>query len=307
MAISTVSNNVRSASLRELLATRDLCRIIEVHSPLSAIVAEHALGTMPESREFDGFWSSSLTDSALRGLPDIEVLDSHLRLSWINKMFDVTTKPLVMDGDTGGKTEIFAHAVRVMEREGVSAVVIEDKTGDKRNSLLPGDNIHTMAPIDQFCEKIARGKAAQVKPDFMIFARLEGLIVGLETEEIIERATAYRAAGADGLVIHSRSSDESLVIDLARRIKAIDPGVPLIAIPSAYPNVPEDTLQEAGFSLVIYANHMLRASVRAMEEVSHRILDSGRALEAEGVCIKTSKILSMNEDASPLVRFREVV
>lgn len=304
MAISTISNDIRAASLRTLLGTGRLCRIIEVHSPLAGIIAEHARGGAANERNFDGFWSSSLTDSALRGLPDSEVLNTHLRLAWIDAIFSVTTKPLVMDGDTGGSPSHFSHAVQVMERGGVSAVVIEDKTGDKRNSLLPGDSLHQMAPVEDFCAKIAAGKAAQVGVDFMIFARLEGLIAGLSTEEVVARADAYVRAGADGVVVHSRSSDAALVIDLAQRIRAIHPQVPLVAIPTAYPSITEDELAAAGFNLVIYANQMLRSSVKAMEEVSHRILDSARALEAEDVCIRTAQILSMRDDETPLVRVR---
>ncbi|MEU6611594.1 phosphoenolpyruvate mutase [Streptomyces shenzhenensis] len=289
-------------ALRQALARKKLLRILEVHSPLSAVIAEHAQGKGPSRRSFDGFWSSSLTDSALRGLPDTELLDTHLRLSWIDQIFSVSTMPLVMDGDTGGLTPHFEHLVKVMERHGVSAVVIEDKSGEKRNSLLPGDGLHTMAPVEEFCEKISRGKAVQSSADFMIIARLEGLITGLSQQEILSRADAYVEAGADGLVIHSRSAEESLVLGLAHELRTRHPHIPLVAIPTAYPSVTEDELHAAGFSLIIYANQMLRAATLAMEEVSHRILDHGRALEAGEVCIETSKILSMPDDKRPIVR-----
>lgn len=304
MAISTIPNETRSATLRELLSSGRLIRVMEVHSPLAAVVAEHSRGRGPEGREFDGFWSSSLTDSALRGLPDTELLDVRLRLAWIDQIFAVTSRPLVMDGDTGGKTAHFENAVRLMERAGVSAVVIEDKCGDKRNSLLPGENLHTLAPVEEFAEKIARGKAAQGGDDFMVIARLEGLISGLPPEEVADRASAYVKAGADGLVVHSRDKDETVVLDMARELRSRHPEIPLVAIPTAYPNVPEERLHEAGFGLVIYANHMLRASVLAMEEVSHRILDQGRALEADEVCIAVSKLLTMPDDDLPIVRPR---
>ncbi|MCX4789033.1 MULTISPECIES: phosphoenolpyruvate mutase [unclassified Streptomyces] len=302
MSTATVGNETRLATLRETLAEDGVVRIFEVHSPLSAIVAEHARGKGAEQRAFHGFWSSSLTDSALRGLPDTELLDLHLRLSWIDQIFAVTSLPLVMDGDTGGKTDHFEHAVRAMERHGVSAVVIEDKSGDKRNSLLDGENLHTMAPVDDFCDKIRRGKASQLTSHFMIIARLEGLITGLPRQEILDRAAAYVAAGADGLVIHSRDADETMVLDLARELRARHPKTPLIAIPTAYPTVTEEELHAAGFNLIIYANHMLRAATQAMEEVSHRILDNSRALEAEELCIATSKLLTMPDDKRPIVR-----
>jgi phosphoenolpyruvate phosphomutase len=275
-----------------------------VHSPLAAVVAEHARGSGPQGREFHGFWSSSLTDSALRGLPDTELLDTRLRLAWIDQIFSVTSRPLVMDGDTGGRTAHFVSNVQLMERAGVSAVIIEDKTGEKRNSLLPGENLHTLAPVKEFSEKIARGKAAQTHDDFMIIARLEGLISGLPADEVADRAGAYVKAGADGLVIHSRDKDETVVLDMARELRSRHPETPLVAIPTAYPDVTEDILYDAGFRLIIYANHMLRASVRAMEEVSHRILDAGRALEADEVCIEVPKLLSMPADDLPIVRPR---
>nr|MCY0983578.1 isocitrate lyase/phosphoenolpyruvate mutase family protein [Streptomyces tirandamycinicus] len=289
-------------SLREALARERPVRIIEVHSPLAAVIAEHAQGKGSDKREFHGFWSSSLTDSALRGLPDIELLDMERRLSWIDQIFSVSTLPLVLDGDTGGQPLHFEHTVKEMERRGVSAVVIEDKCGEKRNSLLPGDGLHRMAPVDEFCEKISRGRAARSFTDFMIIARLEGLITGLPRQEILDRAGAYVAAGADGLVLHSRSSDEAPLLDLAHELRRRHPGTPLVAIPTAYPSVTEEELHAAGFSLIIYANQMLRAATRAMEEVSHRILDHGRALEAGEVCIETSKLLSMPDDKRPIVR-----
>lgn len=304
MAISTVSNETRSGALRRLLSGDGMIRILEVHSPLAAVVAEHSRGSSPEQREFHGFWSSSLTDSALRGLPDTELLSTRLRLAWIDQIFSVTSRPLVMDGDTGGRTAHFADNVRLMERAGVSAVVIEDKTGDKRNSLLPGEKLHTLAPVEEFAEKIARGKAAQTGADFMVIARLEGLISGLGVQEVADRADAYVKAGADGLVVHSRDRDETVVLETARELRSRHPGIPLVAIPTAYPEVGEQVLHEAGFSMVIYANHMLRASVRAMEEVSHRILDAGRAQEADEVCVAVGKLLTMPDDELPIVRPR---
>ncbi|MEV5499537.1 phosphoenolpyruvate mutase [Nonomuraea fuscirosea] len=306
MTISTVGNEARLQTWREALTEGTILRIFEVHSPLAAIIAEHARGKGPERREFHGFWSSSLTDSALRGLPDTELVATQQRLSWIEHIFAVTTLPLIMDGDTGGRAEHFEYAVRAMERQGVSGVVIEDKCGEKRNSLLPGDNLHVLAPVDEFCTKISRGKAAQSSPHFMIIARLEGLIVGLPRQEILDRAAAYLAAGADGLVVHSRSADRSMVLDLARELRTRHPYTPLVAIPTAYPVVTEHELHEAGFNVIIYANHMLRAATLAMEEVSHLILDHGRALEAEEVCIDTAKILTMSEDKRPIVRSHRI-
>ena len=300
MLVSAISNAGRSASFRTLVEDNSFCRILEVHSPISAIVADHALGR--DGQEFHGFWSSSLTDSALRGLPDIEILDPQLRLNWIDQIFAVTGKPMVMDGDTGGKSDHFVYRVAEMERHGVSAVVIEDKQGDKRNSLLDDARVHTLATVEEFSAKIAAGKAAQLTPDFMIFARLEGLIVGLSEAETLRRAQAYLEAGADGLVIHSKQRNSQQVVRVARQLRTRYTDVPLVAIPTTYPQASEAELVEAGFNIVIYANHMLRASVRAMEEVCHRILDHSRALEAEEVCIETAKIIGVADDPQALVR-----
>jgi phosphoenolpyruvate phosphomutase len=306
VSISTVGNETRLAALRAALAADGIVRLFEVHSPLSAIIAEHAKGSGPVARTVHGFWSSSLTDSALRGLPDTELLDPQVRLAWIDSIFEVTTRPLVMDGDTGGLPDHFEHSVRTMERHGVSAVVIEDKSGSKRNSLLPGENLHTMAEVPEFCEKIARGKKAQLGGDFMIIARLEGLIAGLDWQEVIDRAEAYVAAGADGLVIHSRDADEGKVLRMADELHTRHPDIPLVSIPTAYPTVTEEELHAAGFKIVIYANQLLRAATLAMDEVSHRILDTSRALETDVLCIPTSKLLNMQKDERPIVRAERV-
>ncbi|MGB2719456.1 MAG: isocitrate lyase/phosphoenolpyruvate mutase family protein [Rhodococcus sp. (in: high G+C Gram-positive bacteria)] len=291
-SVEPVSNLERSGLLRKALKDNGFCRILEVHSPAAAIIAERSRGS---NREFDGFWSSSLTDSALRGLPDTELLDPRSRIEWATATVALTKKPLIIDGDTGGRCEHFAFSVRHMEREGLSAVIIEDKAGEKRNSLLSGDDLHTMAGVDAFAEKIAVGKAAQASDGFMVIARLEGLITGLPREEILARAAAYVAAGADGLVVHSRSSDENLVIGLARELRVRHPDTPLVAIPTAYPGTGEDELIRAGINLVIYANQMFRASLLAMESVAQSILDNGRALEAEPHCLATHDLLHLTE------------
>jgi phosphoenolpyruvate phosphomutase len=289
-----VTNDARRARLRHLIATKDFIKIIETHNPLSAIIAENASvatdsGSFVE--EFDGFWSSSLTDSALHGLPDIEVLDTRTRLANIRDMFAVTTKPLIMDGDTGGHAEHFELFVRDMELAGVSAVIIEDKAGLKRNSLLGTDVTQNSAEIAEFTEKIRRGKAAQTTDEFMIFARIESLILDLGMEHALHRANAYVEAGSDGIMIHSRKADPAEVLEFVERFRSVHPAVTLISVPTTYNSIRADELGRAGFNVIIYANHMLRAAVKAMQEVSREILRHGRTAEVEDRCVNLKEIL----------------
>lgn len=301
MPIDTISNTSRLSLLRVSLEAGKFVRAIESHSPLAAIIAEHLRSGENDERKFDAFWSSSLTDSALRGLPDTEILDTGARLAWINSMFAVTRKPLIMDGDTGGRLDQFVRTVRSLEREGVSAIVIEDKTGVKRNSLISDGSLHELADVDQFAEKIRQGKKAQQGGDFMVFARLEGIIAGLSMGEMFERASAFVEAGADGLVIHSKDPDESIVMDFAHRVATAYPTLHLVAIPTAYPSVYERELADAGINVVIYANQLLRAAARAMGHAGQLILDHGRALEADRHCIDTKKLIDIDDDSWPIV------
>jgi phosphoenolpyruvate phosphomutase len=291
------TNDVRRARLRHLIATKDYIKIIEAHSPISAIIAENvSVATDPGSfvEEFDGLWSSSLTDSALYGLPDIEVLDTRTRLANIRDMFAVTTKPLIMDGDTGGQAEHFEFSVRDMELAGVSAVIIEDKTGLKRNSLLGTGVTQSSAEIDEFTEKIRRGKAAQVTDEFMIIARIESLILNLGMEHALHRADAYIEAGADGIMIHSRQVDPAEVLEFVEQFRSVHPTVTLISVPTTYNSIRADDLRRAGFNVIIYANHMFRAAVKAMQEVSREILRHGRTAEVEDRCVSLKEILHLS-------------
>jgi len=282
--------DIRRAALRRLLNAKKIVRIIEAHSPLSALIAEHAredsCGTIVQ---FDGFWSSSLTDSTEMGKPDIEALDISQRLNNINHIFDVTTKPLIMDADTGGKVEHFVLNIRSMERLGISAVIIEDKTGLKKNSLLGNDVAQTQEDIDCFSEKIRLARAARVSAEFMVIARIESLILEKGMEDAINRANAYAEAGADGIMIHSRLKNPDEVFQFARIFRENHPFLPLVSVPTSYNQVTEQELIEHGFNIVIYANHLLRASYPAMREVAHEILRNGRSAEVD------KKIISINE------------
>lgn len=297
MMIRSRTNDLRRAQLRQLLASGRCLKVMEVHDPISAIVVENATHERLAGgarEEFDGFWSSSLTDSTLRGLPDIEVLDLKARLTAINDIFAVTSKPLIMDGDTGGQVEHFERYVQDMERAGVSAVIIEDKTGLKRNSLLGTSVPQQSADPAEFAEKIKRGKAAQRTDDFLIFSRIESLILGLGAADALRRADRYVDAGADGVMIHSRQAEPTEVIAFAGEFRRRHATVPLICVPTSYSTVPVSQLADAGFNIVIYANHMLRAALQAMREVSTEILRNGRTAEVESRCVKISELLHLS-------------
>jgi 2-methylisocitrate lyase-like PEP mutase family enzyme len=228
-----ITSDTRRGLLSALLAKKKCLRVIETHSPLSALLAEQSrFETSPGGYiEYDGFWSSSLTDSTLLGKPDIALLDIPGRLSKINDIFEVTTKPLIMDGDTGGKPEHFAYHVRSMERLGVSAVIIEDKTGLKKNSLLGNEVEQHQESIPEFCHKIKVGKAAQFADNFMIIARIESLILEAGLDDAMLRASAYVGVGADGIMIHSRQKQPTEVLDSARSTLVFLWSVCLPAIP----------------------------------------------------------------------------
>ncbi len=243
--------------------------------------------------EFDGFWSSSLTDSTSRGKPDIEAVELTSRLNTINDIFEVTTKPLIYDADTGGKIEHFAFSVRSLERTGVSAVIIEDKTGLKKNSLLGNDVEQTQDNIDDFCDKICAGKRAQITQDFMIIARIESLILDKGQDDALKRAFAYVDAGADGIMIHSRQKSPNEVLEFIRAFRAKDIKTPIVIVPTSFNSISAKELGEAGANIIIYANHLLRASFIAMKEVAQGILEYDRSKEMESKCMSINEILSL--------------
>jgi len=286
--------DIRRQTLKRLLASKPISRFIEAHNPLSALVAEHARQQLEDKvREFDGFWSSSLTDSTCRGMPDIEALDISSRLANVNNIFEITTKPLIFDGDTGGKPEHFELNVRSMERLGISAVIVEDKTGLKKNSLLGTDVFQVQEDIHVFCEKIRVGRAARVSEDFMVFARIESLILERGMTDAITRARAYVKAGADGIMIHSRRKTPTEVFEFADMFRKEFPNTPLVCVPTSYNTVIEDELASHGFNIVIYANHLLRAAYPAMRRVAHEILYYGRSAEAEENLMSVDEILAI--------------
>jgi phosphoenolpyruvate phosphomutase / 2-hydroxyethylphosphonate cytidylyltransferase len=289
LGVTTVHRLLR---LKHLIKSKPIVRILEAHNALSALIAENTIVKRNEELvSFDGIWSSSLTDSTAKGKPDIEAIDMTSRINAVNEIFEVTTKPMIFDGDTGGKTEHFEFTVKSLERTGVSAVVIEDKIGLKRNSLLGNEVKQTQDSVENFCDKIARGKAAQISDDFMIIARIESLILEAGLEDALTRAKAYIKAGADGIMIHSRHKDPAEIMEFMRKFRAKDKNTPVVVVPTSFNSVTIEEFIEMGVNVVITANHMLRAAYPAMLKVAKSILKNGRSLEAEGNCMSIKEIL----------------
>lgn len=285
----------RLKSLRRLITAKPIVRIMESHCGLTGLIIEHTkVEVGNEIREFDGMWASSLTDSTSKGKPDIEAVDLTTRLHDLNDSLEVTTKPVIYDGDTGGKTEHFVFTVRTLERLGVSAVIIEDKVGLKQNSLFGTDAVQTQDTIEGFCSKIQAGKEAQVTRDFMIIARIESLIAGKPVEDALERCHAYVAAGADGIMIHSKNKDGQDIKEFCQRFREKDNHTPIVAVPTTYAQFTEAELAEWGINIVIYANHMLRSAYPAMVKCAERILETTRCLEAsDEYCMPIKQILNL--------------
>ena len=290
-----VTPQARLASLRRLISAKPIVRIMESHCGLTGLIIEHTkVEVGNEIREYDGMWASSLTDSTSKGKPDIEAVDLTTRLHDLNDSLEVTTKPVIYDGDTGGKTEHFVFTVRTLERLGVSAVIIEDKVGLKQNSLFGTDAVQTQDSIEGFCSKIQAGKEAQVTRDFMIIARCESLIAGKPVEDALERCHAYVAAGADGIMIHSKNKDGQDIKEFCQRFREVDNHTPIVAVPTTYGQFTEAELAEWGINIVIYANHMLRSAYPAMVKCAERILETTRCQEAsEEYCMPIKQILNL--------------
>ena len=291
------SPDSRRASLRKLLKLKKPIRIIEASNGLSGLIVENASVPDPETgvaRTYDGMWVSSLCDSTFKGKPDIELVDFTSRERTIEEIMEVTTKPIVLDGDTGGKTEHFVHNVKTLERIGVSAVIIEDKTGLKQNSLFGTAVEQIQADSHDFAAKIAAGKHAQRTRDFMIFARIESLIAGKPMEDALERADIYlEEGGADGIMIHSKEKDGSEIFEFMRLFRQKWPEVPIILVPTSYNQFTEEELAEAGANIIIHANHLTRAAYVAMRDVANRILECHRSKEADDMILPIKEVLTL--------------
>jgi phosphoenolpyruvate phosphomutase len=286
--------DIRLRTLRRLIDIKPVVRIMESHSGLSGLIIEH-LEIMKDDgvHSFDGMWSSSLTDSTSKGKPDIEAVDLTTRLQDLTNILECTTKPIIFDGDTGGKAEHFVFTVRTLERNGVSAVIIEDKIGLKKNSLFGTDVKQELSPIPDFCDKIGAGKRAQVTKDFMIIARLESLIAGYPVTDALERARAYVEAGADGVMIHSKEKSGDDIKAFCEQFRSEYAHIPIVLVPTTYNQFTEKELAAWGANVIIYANHMLRASYPAMMGAARTILEHERALEADSLCMPIKQILEL--------------
>jgi len=285
---------IRIKRLRRLLAAKPIVRILEAHSGLTGLIVEHTkVSDNIAVKEFDGVWISSLTDSTTKGKPDIELVDFTSRLDTINQIIEVTTKPIILDGDTGGPVEHFVFMVKTLERLGVSAVIIEDKVGLKKNSLFGTDVEQMQAEIAEFSDKITRGKKAQLTDDFMIIARIESLILKKGLDDAIKRAGAFIEAGADGIMIHSKEKDGSEIFEFCKKYKKFETRVPLIVVPTAYNHVYEKELAALGVNIVIYANHLLRSAYPAMVTTAKIILKNERAKEVDSLCMPIKEIITL--------------
>lgn len=285
---------IRLKRLRRLLESKKLITVNEVHNGLSGLITEKTnINKDGRIVEFDAMWSSSLTDSTAKGMPDIEAVDITSRINSVNQIFEVTTKPMIFDGDTGGKVEIFKFTVKSLERLGVSAVVIEDKIGLKKNSLLGNDVKQEQDTVENFQEKIIAGKKAQVTKDFMIIARIESLILEAGMEDALKRASAYIEAGADAIMIHSRQKSPSEIFEFCKNYKMIKNNVPLMVVPSSFNEVTEEEWEKRGVNIVCYANHMLRSAYPAMMSVAKSILENGRSKDCDDACLPIKEILNL--------------
>ena len=290
----SVTPDIRRSLLRRTIESNKISKFLEAHSPLSAIIGENTLIEKKGKKiGFDGFWSSSLTDSTVVGKPDNESLDFSQRLNGVDQIFEVTTKPLIMDADTGGKVEHFEMRIKSAERLGISALIIEDKKGLKKNSLLKDTSRQTQEEKIKFSEKISVGKKAQISDDFMIIARIESFILGKGLNDAISRAHSYIEAGADGIMIHSKSKNPKEVIAFSKVFRKSYKKIPLVSVPSSYNQISEKTLYENGFNIVIYANHMLRASYPAMQHVAKTILEKNRSKEVDKKLLSIKEILNL--------------
>jgi len=270
----------RRTILQKLIELKPIVRVMEAHNGLSALVVEK---TKKDGKQFDAIWESSFTDSTSKGKPDIELVDFTSRTRTINEILEVTTKPIIVDGDTGGPVEHFVYMVKTLERLGVSAVIIEDKIFPKQNSLLKNVE-HKQEKISIFCKKIRAGIQARLTQDFMIFARIESLIAGKTVEDALERAKAYIESGAHGIMIHSNDKTPTKIFEFCGRYKQFKRRVPLIVVPTTYYTVTEKELIKAGVTIVIYANHLLRSSYKTMLRTAKNILKNESSCKAEKEC-----------------------
>ncbi len=289
--------DIRRGRLKKLLNMKPTVTAMEAHSGLTGLIVEKTIAYKDgEARQFDAMWISSLCDSTDKGKPDIELVDMTSRFAGVDEIMEVTTKPIIYDGDTGGKTEHFVYMVRSLERMGVSAVIIEDKTGLKKNSLFGTEVQQTQDSIENFCAKIAAGEHVKRTNDFMIIARCESLILDKGVDDALERCRAYVEAGVDGVMIHSRKKDPAEIFEFTRRFRETDKTTPLVVVPTSFCQVTLEEFAEKGINIVIYANQLMRAAYPAMEKVAETILLNHRSEEVEGELMPFKQVIRLIDE-----------
>ena len=287
----------RRARLKKLLKFKKCLSVLEAHNGLTGLIVEHTkVETEKCLKQFDAIWVSSLCDSTAKGKPDIELVDMTSRINTLDEIFEVTNMSLIIDGDTGGLVEHFAFNIRTLERIGVSAIIIEDKTGLKKNSLFGTEVEQVQESVEKFCEKIRAGKNALKTKDFMIIARCESLILNKGMQDALDRCRAYVEAGADGIMIHSCKKEPCEILEFCSKFREEDQATPLVVVPTTFNSITEEELAEARVNIVIYANHLLRSAFPAMQNVARSILENSRSLEAEKYCMPIRSILTLIPD-----------
>lgn len=286
--------DVRRARLKKALAMKGTITAMEAHSGITGLIVEKTIIHRDgEARQFDAMWSSSLCDSTAKGKPDIELVDLSSRFRILDDIMEVTTKPIIFDGDTGGLAEHFVYTVKTLERMGVSMIVIEDKTGLKKNSLFGTEVEQTQDSIEHFCAKIAAGKRAQKSKDFMICARIESLILERGMEDALKRAFAFTGAGADAIMIHSRKKNPSEIFEFVEKFRAKDSETPVVVVPTSFNTVTEEEFKARGVNIIIYANQLTRTGFPAMQNAARLILENHRAKECDDVCMGIKDIITL--------------
>lgn len=286
--------DIRRGRLKQLLEMKTLVSVIEAHSGITGLIAEKTTVIQDgKTYQFDAMWCSSLCDSTVKGKPDIELVDMSTRMRTVHEIMDVTTKPIIIDADTGGLTEHFVYNIRTLERMGVSAAIIEDKTGLKKNSLFGNDVEQAQDTIENFCSKLTAGKAALKTKEFFLIARVESLILDKGMEDALARAFAYVKAGANGIMIHSRKKDPAEIFEFCEKFRAEDAVTPLVVVPTSFNTVSEEEFAKRGVNIVIYANQLTRSGFPAMQNVAKTILTNHRAKEADDMCMSIKEILTL--------------
>lgn len=286
--------DIRRGRLKRMLDAKGLVTVMEAHDGLTGLIVENTVVHQDGgAHQFDAMWISSLCDSTAKGKPDIELVDMTSRFRTIEDITEVTTKPIIFDGDTGGKTEHFVYTVRSLERLGVSMVIIEDKTGLKKNSLFGTEVVQTQDTIENFSEKIRAGKKAQRTKEFMICARIESLILEQGMEDALTRAFAFVEAGADAIMIHSRKKDPSEIQEFIEKFRAKDTTTPIVLVPTSFNSVTEEEWKQRGANIIIYANQLMRAEVPAMQKAAEMILENHRAEECDAMLMPFKDIIRL--------------